>query len=117
MADDFRSLCAGLLAIFDKYDGESNLAGILDDMRENGNDVIERTRAALKDQSPTSKNNQESNSPPSVKISTTVLADDFVIQEMIDLAGRFTRKVLDTQEQQIKQALISLGWTPPTNTK
>lgn len=47
MTADFRSLCAELYAIFEKYDDESSLAGIRDDLKANGSDILDRARAAL----------------------------------------------------------------------
>jgi hypothetical protein len=44
---DYKALCAELLAIFEKYDDESNLAGIYWDMETDGNDILDRARAAL----------------------------------------------------------------------
>ena len=34
-----------------------------------------------------------------------------------DLRKDVVRRVLDTQDQQIRQALIELGWTPPINSQ
>lgn len=50
--DDWKALVAELVAIFDAYDDESNLAGIYDDMKANGNTVLERARVALADPEP-----------------------------------------------------------------
>lgn len=47
MTNDFRSLLAELYTIFEKYDDESNLAGIRDDLKSDGNDILDRARAAL----------------------------------------------------------------------
>jgi hypothetical protein len=47
MTTDFRALCAELYAIFEKYDDESNLAGIYWDMEKENNNVLDRARAAL----------------------------------------------------------------------
>jgi hypothetical protein len=47
MADAFRSLCAELLGVFDGYDDESNLAGIISDLKANKNDLIDRARTEL----------------------------------------------------------------------
>ena len=44
---DFRALCADLVAIFEKYDDESNLAGIYCDMKSDGNGILDHARAAL----------------------------------------------------------------------
>jgi len=50
MTTDYRALCAELLGIFEKYDDESNLGGIIWDMKMDGNDLLERARAALEAQ-------------------------------------------------------------------
>lgn len=50
--NDLRALVAELVAIFDTYDDESNLAGIYDDMKANGNTVLERVRVALAETEP-----------------------------------------------------------------
>jgi hypothetical protein len=47
---DFRALCADLYGIFEKYDDESNLAGIYWDMEKECNDILDRARAALADE-------------------------------------------------------------------
>jgi hypothetical protein len=44
---DYKALCAELYGIFEKYDDESNLAGIYWDMETDGNDVLDRARDAL----------------------------------------------------------------------
>jgi hypothetical protein len=49
---DYKALCAELLAIFEKYDDESNLAGIYWDMETDGNDILDRARAALAQHEP-----------------------------------------------------------------
>lgn len=43
----YKHLCEELLGIFEKYDDESNLAGIYWDMEKEGNDLFDRARAAL----------------------------------------------------------------------
>jgi hypothetical protein len=40
----FKNLCIDLLAVFDLYDDESNLAGIFDDLKSKKNDIINRAR-------------------------------------------------------------------------
>jgi hypothetical protein len=49
---DYKQLCAELYGIFEKYDDESNLAGIYWDMEKAGNDVLDRARAALAEPEP-----------------------------------------------------------------
>lgn len=34
--------------------------------------------------------------------------------EVQDWSGRITREIMQTKEHAIRQALIALGWTPPT---
>lgn len=34
-----------------------------------------------------------------------------------DLRGQVCRRIVDTQEQMIRQTLISLGWSPPERTQ
>jgi hypothetical protein len=43
----------------------------------------------------------------------TLFTDAGLIEQTIDIAGSIHRRVLNTQEEQIRQALIALGWTPP----
>ncbi len=40
-----------------------------------------------------------------------------LIEQTIDLAGIQTRRVMDTAETHIRDALIALGWTPPPEQK
>jgi hypothetical protein len=56
---DFRALCAELLGIFEKYDDESNLGGIIWDMKMDGNDLLERARAALAQPEPQGPTDEE----------------------------------------------------------
>lgn len=49
---DYKQLCAELYGIFEKYDDESNLAGIYWDMESDGNDLLDRARAALAEPEP-----------------------------------------------------------------
>ncbi len=49
---------------------------------------------------------------PTFKVGTTI-TDDRLITSTVDLAGAVHRRVLDTQEVQVRAALIALGWTPP----
>jgi hypothetical protein len=46
-ASEWRKMCAELLGIFEKYDDESNLGGIIWDMKMDGNDLLERAYALL----------------------------------------------------------------------
>jgi hypothetical protein len=52
-ASEWRKMCAELLGIFEKYDDESNLGGIVWDMKMDGNDLLNRARAALAQPEPT----------------------------------------------------------------
>ena len=47
------------------------------------------------------------------EVSTKFFPDGRIEQELVDIRGRIMRQVIDTQDQQIKEALIKLGWTPP----
>lgn len=38
-----------------------------------------------------------------------------IIEQTIDIAGSHTRRVMDTAEEHIREALIKLGWTPPAD--
>jgi hypothetical protein len=54
------------------------------------------------------------------KITTTPLPDGKIVQtvdciENDTVVAQITRRVLDTQEQQVRDALIALGWAPPTS--
>jgi len=52
----------------------------------------------------------------------TKIEDSTIIQELqqlndltTDVYEAITRKIIDTQDAQIVQALKNLGWTPPAN--
>lgn len=51
------------------------------------------------------------------EIKTTVTKDGKIIQQLdhiaYDIHEQISRRVIDTQEQQVRDALIALGWTPP----
>lgn len=47
-----------------------------------------------------------------VTISSAV-RDDRYIDVTTEMAGRLTKKVIDTEERFIREGLIRLGWTPP----
>jgi len=51
------------------------------------------------------------------EIVTTPSENGKIVQETFSIANgireRIMRQVLDTSEQQIRDALIKLGWTPP----
>ena len=49
----------------------------------------------------------------SFKLETKVFEGGVVQSEITDLAGQIMRRVLNTQEQHIREGLINLGWTPP----
>lgn len=53
------------------------------------------------------------------EIVTTATEDGKITQELYsvtpDLREQVIRRVMDTQEQQIREALIALGWTPPNS--
>jgi len=48
---------------------------------------------------------------PEYRVDTAI--DGPIIHQTIDLAGSIIRRVMNTAEDQTKQALIALGWTPP----
>lgn len=47
-------------------------------------------------------------------IKTFVKHDDVIVQETRDMVGRISKKIVETQDDQVRKALISLGWTPPS---
>jgi hypothetical protein len=50
------------------------------------------------------------------ELKTDVSANGIITQRLIcDQVQELSRWVCDTREDAIKQALISLGWTPPNN--
>ena len=53
------------------------------------------------------------------EIVTTPKETGEIVQEIFsvhdDIRSLITRRVMDTSEQQIREALIRLGWTPPPN--
>lgn len=46
-----------------------------------------------------------------------VHTDGRLITLVEDLRGEIYRHIVDTQEQMVRQALISLGWSPPERTQ
>ena len=62
-------------------------------------------------------------SNPSYVVATTPFSNGMIVQEVSYLAGIvaaqdsihevISRKIVHTGEEQIRQALIKLGWTPP----
>lgn len=49
------------------------------------------------------------------KVKTQTSKHGLIESEVTDLAGKIRKMVINTQEAQIRQALIDLGWTPPGN--
>lgn len=49
----------------------------------------------------------------SFRIDTEVFEDGKIVQSTTDLIGKTVRKVVETQDHQVRLALIALGWTPP----
>ena len=51
------------------------------------------------------------------EVTTKIIADDKILLEIHStlngIRDDVMRRVMDTQEQQIRDALIQLGWTPP----
>lgn len=109
MTADFRSLCAELYAIFEKYDDESNLAGIRDDLKSNGNDILDRARAALAQPEPQSPGDED----PAIDLSEVadlcawLHANSSGIYRpaarAADLLKQLTQSRLETQEQDCEQ--------------
>ena len=52
------------------------------------------------------------NSPAKFTINTFIEPDSVIVQETTDLVGKIHRKVIETQDDQVRKALISLGWKP-----
>lgn len=48
-----------------------------------------------------------------MKIEITTTPKGVIIYDVSEGSNLVTRDILDTKEQQIRDALISLGWTPP----
>lgn len=48
----------------------------------------------------------------SIHVTTTPFSNG-VIEQKTDIMGEITRKVMDTREYQVQQALMQLGWLPP----
>lgn len=48
------------------------------------------------------------------KLEGTIIQETYC--ETIELRERITRELMDTREEQIRRALIELGWTPPPST-
>lgn len=52
-----------------------------------------------------------------IDVRTSVYPEGLIVTEVIDDIGthheRLMRQVMDTKDQQIREALIKLGWTPP----
>jgi len=47
------------------------------------------------------------------KVLTKVFDNSIIESEIIDYAKNISRTIIDTQEQQVRESLILLGWTPP----
>jgi len=52
-----------------------------------------------------------------MEVETRVFPSGLIEQDTIfsdnGVRERLTRQIIDTQEQQVREALITLGWTPP----
>lgn len=52
-----------------------------------------------------------------IDVRTNAYPEGLIVTEVIDDIGtyrqRIMRHVMDTQDKQIREALIKLGWTPP----
>lgn len=49
------------------------------------------------------------------KINITTSYGSDVIEQTLDIRGEIYRRVVNTQDAQIREALIKMGWTPPIN--
>lgn len=45
-------------------------------------------------------------------VTTTPLECGKIVSDTTDVHGTIMRRILDTQEQQVRQSLIALGWAP-----
>lgn len=56
-----------------------------------------------------------------ITIATTVTDHGLIVQDMTNhldgIRDSLVRQVIDTKEDQIRTALIKLGWTPPAEKK
>ncbi len=43
----------------------------------------------------------------------TSFTNDGLIKQTTEIGGQIIRTVINTQDEQIRNALIGLGWTPP----
>ena len=50
-------------------------------------------------------------------VSTNILENGLIEQVTLDLTGEIYRRVMNTAEEQVRMALIKLGWTPPPEPK
>jgi hypothetical protein len=48
---------------------------------------------------------------------STKAFQDGTIRQVVDIAGQVNEYIAKTQDEQIKQALVTLGWTPPADNK
>ena len=46
-------------------------------------------------------------------VTTTPLECGQIVSDTADAHGTIMRRILDTQEHQVRQSLIALGWAPP----
>ena len=46
-------------------------------------------------------------------VTTAPLECGKIVSDTTDVHGTVMRRILDTQEQQVRQSLIALGWAPP----
>jgi gas vesicle protein len=50
------------------------------------------------------------------RIETTPYTNGNIVSSITDQMGKITTQVIKTQDEQIKQSLISLGWSSPEQT-
>lgn len=47
------------------------------------------------------------------RVDTQVTKDDLIVQELFNGQQMLSRWIMNTRDAQIREALITLGWTPP----
>lgn len=56
-----------------------------------------------------------------IDVRTSVYPEGLIITEVIEDLGiyrdRIMRQVVNTKDQQVREALIKMGWTPPPNSR
>jgi hypothetical protein len=117
-------MCAELLGIFEKYDDESNLGGIVWDMKMDGNDLLERARAALAQPEPQGPTDERITSiakavqecarawSPNARLLGNVRADD--IDDLCNaVLARWGRPAIEPQRPSDQELLRIYGVATP----